>query len=87
MSERGPCRLCGTMENLTKHHLLKRRSARLIGHNMTVWLCRSDHDRLHKGDSLDRADAYRELRQVLSADETALLDDPRKLVEHWELKV
>lgn len=86
-ASRGPCRLCGTYENLTKHHLLKRRSARLVGRNMTVVLCRECHNRLHKGRPEARADAYRELRQTLSAAETALLDDPRRINEFWELSL
>lgn len=81
------CRLCGTTDGLTRHHILKRSSARIIGRNLTIWLCRLDHDRLHKGLPAERAAAYRELRQVLSRDELALLNDPRRRTEHWETKV
>lgn len=81
------CRLCGTSELLTIHHLLKKRSARLIGRNQTILLCRECHDRLHSGEPELRADAYRELRQVLSSGESDLLNDPLRIPELWETKL
>lgn len=81
------CRLCGTTANLTKHHLLKRESARLVGTNRQVVLCRPCHDRFHRGLPKARAQAWDELRAVLTPDEVALLDDPRRIPELWETKL
>jgi 5-methylcytosine-specific restriction endonuclease McrA len=80
------CRHCGSTENVTRHHLLKRRSARALGENRIVPLCRPFHDRLHKGSPLERAAAYAELRAVLTEDERALLDR-KPFPEHWETKL
>lgn len=79
------CRMCGTTEGLTKHHLLKRKSAAIIGRNMTVKLCRSCHDRLHKGAPNDRDQAWKDL--PMTYEESMLRSDPRRLQELWETRV
>ena len=85
------CRLCGTTSNLTRHHLLKKRSARLvrIAHglrNRTVWLCRSCHDRFHSGPPEDRRAAWDELLPLLTEKERRLYE-LRPLGELWESKL
>ncbi len=86
MNDDRVCRHCGTTENVTRHHLLKRRSAQALGDNRVILLCRSFHERLHKGFPTEREVAYAELRAVLTDDERALLDR-KPFPELWELRL
>lgn len=81
------CRICASDDDLTRHHLLLRRAARIHGlKNKKVWLCRACHDGLHKGTAHARAAAHDALRAVLSDEELAILaTKPRR--EIWEMRL
>ncbi len=85
------CRLCGTNDLLTKHHLLKKRSARIVRlhhglKNRAVLLCRPCHDRFHSGSPESRQAAWDELTPLLTVAERKLRE-LRPMRELWELKL
>ncbi len=78
------CLMCGHEEGLTKHHLLKRRSAQRVGRNLTVKLCRPCHNRFHQGSSQSRREAWDELLPLLTDDERSVREHSDRLPELWE---
>lgn len=81
--------MCETTENLTRHHLMKKGSWRKMGlpeapQPSTVLLCRSCHDLLHGGETVDRRAAHDRLHDALTEAErkVAALKRP----ELWELR-
>lgn len=91
MSSAASCRLCGATEGLTRHHLLKKRSARIVFlrhglRNRKVLLCRPCHDRFHSGPPESRRAAWDELLPLLTPAERRLRELAPKL-ELWERKL
>lgn len=68
-----PCRVCGSEEEVERHHLVSRQH-RLPFDHMTVPLCRLCHDDTHGENGLHaRIIARRRLRQALTSVEVAFI--------------